>query len=132
MRSLRLTAKAREPICVIFGTLQCRFILNASVDSSLSKFITKSSGHLAKVGNPNFRFRRLQWEFQHKMLSRTNLERLLNKTGSSGVSKDGKKEAVHGLLDNSRIANSRTGRLADWTSRELVNSRMPPTTTLCA
>jgi len=27
------------------------------------------------------------------------------------------------LLDNSRIANSRTGRLVDWTSRGLVNSR---------
>jgi len=32
------------------------------------------------------------------------------------------------LLDNSRIANSRTGRLADWTSRRLDSSRMPPAT----
>jgi len=29
---------------------------------------------------------------------------------------------------NSRIANSRTGRLADWTSRGMVNSRMPSAT----
>ena len=29
---------------------------------------------------------------------------------------------------NSRIANSRTGRLADWASRGLVNSRMPAAT----
>ena len=29
---------------------------------------------------------------------------------------------------NSRIANSRTGRLADWTTRGLVISRMPPAT----
>jgi len=32
------------------------------------------------------------------------------------------------LLDNSRIANSRTRQLAYWTSRGLDNSRIPPAT----
>ena len=37
-------------------------------------------------------------EFQHKILSRTSVERLLNKINSISVSKEGKIEAVHGLL----------------------------------
>jgi len=34
------------------------------------------------------------------MLSRTSMDRLLNKTDSSSVLKDGKTESVHGLLQH--------------------------------
>ena len=39
---------------------------------------------------PRFRFRRRLLEFQHKMLSRTSLYRLMNKINSNSVSKDWK------------------------------------------
>ena len=61
--------------------------------------------HLAKVSDPDFAFDNigLLREFQHKMLSRT---KLLNKTDSSSISKDGKIEAVHGLLEQQQTLDT--------------------------
>jgi len=44
-------------------------------------------------------------EFRHKMLSRTSLNRMLNKIDSSSVSKDGKIEVIHGLLEQQQTFN---------------------------
>jgi len=42
-------------------------------------------------------------EFEHKILRRTSLDRLLNKIDSSSVLKDGKIEAVQGLPEQQQI-----------------------------
>jgi len=60
---------------MIFRTLQRRLVLNTSVN-----LIKTTAGISAQ------------------MLSRTKLHRLLNKIDSGSLSKDGKIEAVHGLL----------------------------------
>jgi len=49
---LQYIFKTPESISMIFGTLQCRFILNTSVNSIFNKFIVPC--HLAKVYNSNF------------------------------------------------------------------------------
>jgi len=73
------------------------FVYNTSANCNVHiKFIMQSGAspcHLAKVTNPDF----TQWlagDFQHKLLSRTSLGRLLNEINSSGISKDRKTEAV--------------------------------------
>jgi len=64
-----------------------------SVKSILVKFITQSGTTLWMLAS----FWRLLQELQHKILSRTSLDRLLNKIDSSIISQDGKIEAIHGL-----------------------------------
>jgi len=93
MRSPCLTAyifKAREPICMIFGTHLCHSVLNTS-NSNLLKFVMYSG----KTQQHRFRFWKLLQKFQLKILSRTSLERLLNKSDSSSVLKDQKTQAIH-------------------------------------
>jgi len=51
---------------------------------------------LMKFSNPDFA---LDDATGLQLLSRINLDRLPNKSDSSNVSKDGKIEAVHGLLE---------------------------------
>jgi len=85
-------------VCMIFGTVQRRFVLNTSADSVLITLWLK----VAPTGEsrqPGFHFRRLLREFQHKTLYRTSLGRLLNKIDSKSISKDGKTQVVHDLLE---------------------------------
>jgi len=77
-----------------FGTLHRRFVLNMSVNSNLIKCIALWC-HNGESQQPRVCFRRLVQVIQHKMLSRTSLDRLLNKTVSCSVLNDGKIEAVH-------------------------------------
>jgi len=94
MRSPCLTAyifKAREPICMIFGTHHCHSVLNTS-NSNLLKFVMSSG----KTQQRRFRFWKLLQKFHLKILSRTSQERLLNKSDSSNVLKDQKTQAIHG------------------------------------
>jgi len=66
-----------------------------NVDRARFKCVTKlfvPRGEGQQSGSP---FRRLLRKVQHKMLSRTCLDRLLNRS----ISKDGRTEAVHGLLE---------------------------------
>jgi len=57
--------------------------------------------HLVKVSNPDFAFGDCYGNFSIRCQadSRTSRARLLNKIDSSNVSKDGKTEAMHGLLE---------------------------------
>ena len=61
-----LNIQTPEPICIISGTIQRRFILNIPVDSIFINFKKKQWRQ-----QPRFRFRQLQLEFQRKLLSRT-------------------------------------------------------------
>jgi len=57
IRPRRLTVyilKTSEPICVIFGILQRCFVLNTSVNSILSKFITSVASPSDKINNSIF------------------------------------------------------------------------------
>jgi len=78
--------KMQELICTIFGILPQHFVLKTSVNSIFMKFI-RQSGAMWWNQQPIFHFWRLLWEFQHKMLIRTSLDRLLKKINSRGVRK---------------------------------------------
>ena len=75
-----------------FGTLQLGFVLDTFVNSVFVNFMTQS-GATDEIPQPEFCFRQLLWEFQHKMLSRTSVARLLNKINNGNMLK----EAIHGL-----------------------------------
>jgi len=56
-------------------------------------------------------------EFQHKISSRTSLNRLLNKVDSGDVSKDRKIYAVRGLLEEQEILcllDSQASGISEW------------------
>ena len=77
---------------------------------------------------PNFWYKYLSYFLYHMTL---NLERslLCPQKSFSDFSEiwhvDRGRWLMHGLLDNLRIANSRTGHLADWSTHGLDNSRIP-------
>jgi len=71
-------------------------VLSACVNSICVNFVVALRGGMQK---PGFHLRRLLLDFQHEMLSGTIPAGFLNKVYSSRVSKDGKIEAIHGLLE---------------------------------
>jgi len=87
-RPVRLTVhvfKTLELICMIFAhfTFQRRFVMNTSVNSNRNKFITQSRAIWRMSETRISLLTTATGTSAYKILSRTNLDRLLNKTDSS-------------------------------------------------
>ena len=91
--------KTSQPILMIFGTLQCPFILNTSRFKIHQIYQTKWRP-LTEVSNSDFASTIAKGSSLYKVFNRTRLEKMPIKMDCRNISKDGKIEVVHNLLEN--------------------------------